>query len=765
MPVRRTVADKDVELLGRALTEGPRTLPSPQENVTFNHALGSTDDGRCALREKLNAFVMEHSIIFAESMMKFVDGEVSRILRECPTVQAEHKPPTGERASVFVPQKESSFEHRPDPEALPPGRIGKLKSMVAQIIPGSGDDKDEISWMHGQRALFANPDVMKEEVRMNISQKPYHVSDWYLDSGYCQMIARSNAFENLTLLVIALNSIWIAVESDLNTADIIWHADLPFIIIDNCFCAFFTFEVVVRFFSFQEKLECVKHFAFVFDTILVIVMVLETWVISTVSLLTTDGELMQTQDASFVKILRLARLTRTARMVRLLRSCPEVLILLNGLAVAMRSVWWTIVLLTVIIYIYALVFRQLAKIPSEGSDSFALLQQYFSSVPAAMGALVLGGIIPDSADIVRDCYGMNATCTFLIVTFILIASMALLNMLIAVICDMISVVSAVEKETLTLTYVKSKLLSMFDTCDADSIVIGKAAFNRLLLNPSTARCFVEVGVDVVGLVDFSDDLFRDGQTLSFADFMDLVLAMRGSNTACVKDIFDLRRVMSKTLEKVTAQTSFLSSQISDVRNLLMNTVVSDDTVRKGTAIPAFVRLPGVEEGIQLEWSASTALDSEKYSMSKQNLRCDHSSDDLCDTTKNPQIRRCPRRWGNPKVSEARIQDANNHSSVAVAEVADTSKVQDDLCWDPLKPARMSAHVLQIPTDLFKCIIGDSYESIDDDVNAEVGNDFIEAPSKAARDDHRAAPSSKRRSRSRRSTAISSNQCSLPSEPS
>merc|ERR1712008_252636 len=81
--------------------------------------------------------------------------------------------------------------------------------------------------------------------------------------------------------------------------------------------------------------------------------------------------------------------------------------------------------------------------------------------------------------------------------------------------------------------------------------ISKAEFQALLVNPKTAKMVQEVGVDVVGLVDFADFIFKDGVELSFSEFMALVLQLRGSNTATVKDIVDLRKFIALELQAVT----------------------------------------------------------------------------------------------------------------------------------------------------------------------------------------------------------------------
>ena len=48
-------------------------------------------------------------------------------------------------------------------------------------------------------------------------------------------------------------------------------------------------------------------------------------------------------------------------------------------------------------------------------------------------------------------------------------------------------------------------------------------------------------MDVVGLVDFLDFIFLDGQELSFPEFMDVVLQLRGCNRATVRS--EMRRTL------------------------------------------------------------------------------------------------------------------------------------------------------------------------------------------------------------------------------
>jgi len=132
-------------------------------------------------------------------------------------------------------------------------------------------------------------------------------------------------------------------------------------------------------------------------------------------------------------------------------------------------------------------------------------------------------------------------------------SLAVMNMLVGVLCEIVSMVASVEREELTVTYVRDMLLEMLRTGGLDASVkvaavrISRGAFQELLMMPPAVRIIQEIGVDVVGLVDFADFVFEGDTDLTFEEFMELVLQLRGTNSSTVKDIVDLRRYIMKEM--------------------------------------------------------------------------------------------------------------------------------------------------------------------------------------------------------------------------
>lgn len=233
-------------------------------------------------------------------------------------------------------------------------------------------------------------------------------------------------------------------------------------------------------------------------------------------------------------------------MVRLLRAMPELMVMIKAMSVAMRSVFFALCLLCAILYVFSIAFAQLL----EGSD---VGDELFKTVPSAMNTLLLKGTFPDQEDVVEGVAAQHWFFRFFMLLYILIASLVVMNMLVGILCEVVSVVSTVEKEELLINYVKGALQEMIMSAGLDvngDNRISRPEFETLLENREAARALQEVGVDVVGLVDFTDFIFLDGRDMSFGDFMDMVLQLRGSNTATVKDIVDLRKMMTNQFDKI-----------------------------------------------------------------------------------------------------------------------------------------------------------------------------------------------------------------------
>jgi len=120
-----------------------------------------------------------------------------------------------------------------------------------------------------------------------------------------------------------------------------------------------------------------------------------------------------------------------------------------------------------------------------------------------------------------------------------------------VLVEVVCIVSAVEKEQMEAVFLKDHMMNLLTGLDDDDDVhISRDEFGQLLEKPRAIKALQEVGVDVVGLAELSDFIYKDKKVLSFSEFMETVLQLRGTNTATVKSIVDMRMFMTKELLRV-----------------------------------------------------------------------------------------------------------------------------------------------------------------------------------------------------------------------
>merc|ERR1712125_40146 len=156
-------------------------------------------------------------------------------------------------------------------------------------------------------------------------------------------------------------------------------------------------------------------------------------------------------------------------------------------------------------------------------------------------------------------------CSSLI--FVLLSTFTVLNMLVGILCEVVSVISAVETEQLKVQQVVEKLARVIDEENIDSDhdeMLNRDEFEILLTQPDAVRAIADIDVDVVALIDMTDFIYADIDHLSQPQVMDNILNLRGTNGATVKDLVDLRR--------------FLMQEIMDLEEEVLNGV--EDAMEK-----------------------------------------------------------------------------------------------------------------------------------------------------------------------------------------
>jgi hypothetical protein len=399
--------------------------------------------------------------------------------------------------------------------------------------------------------LFPKVEDIKCSVSESLRKELYDVEDYYHDSGFWQALARSDYFKTALLVVIAVNTVWIAVETDYNKADILCDAPWLFIICDNAFCTIFTFEILVRFMAFKRKVDSLMDSWFLFDSTLVFLMVWETWIIVLYFLLVGTGLApgSAAKNSQVFRMLRLVRLVRVARTTRLLQSCPELLILARGMVAGIRSVIAVLCLLFMIVYVFAVTFTMCLAGTEMGNG-------IFDTVPMSMNSLLLTVLCGAQTHFMQSLLAAGWMYYAIYLAFLLVAVLTLMNMLIGILCDVVSEAAEDSKEELLMKEVKSEVTRLANELDMDGDGgISKDEFDLIVKDTKMCQSFCALGVDVVGIANFGKFIYNqaDGDedmTMSYGDFGNLVCQFRGKKLASVQDVMDMRRYVTMELKNL-----------------------------------------------------------------------------------------------------------------------------------------------------------------------------------------------------------------------
>lgn len=452
---------------------------------------------------------------------------------------------------------------REDPSSrIVPDKITKTKSDRRAAAP-----KLALLRRRSQQTLkpvFTNSESMKQKARKALLVPQFRVTDLYHTTGIAQKIASSIWFEYLTFLMIFLNAIWIAIDVDLNTSPILFEAHPVFQVGENVFCIYFCWELLTRFGAFKIKRTCLKDRWFIFDFVLVFLMVLETWVITLVFLAAGMRGSSSLSNLSLLRLFRLVKILRVTRMARLMRGLPELFILLKGLRAASRSVALFWVLWWILIYVYALIFRLVSDGPTV----------YFNSMPQAMNSLLLDAILPNHAHYVRAVTEENIVFWILILSFIAVAYVLLMNMLVGVLVEVVQAIAVTEKDGIAVVSLATDLRSiMYVNSINIETGLNKECIEHLVGLAEFATVVEEAGADVHTVADMLHSMFEDQSDedgkISFEDFVEAILSLRGANPVKVKDVkSQLRAIKVAVKETEVAMRGALFDEMNDIRAAL-----------------------------------------------------------------------------------------------------------------------------------------------------------------------------------------------------
>eukprot|EP00439_Symbiodinium_sp_Y106_P045164 s3792_g5.t1 len=250
-----------------------------------------------------------------------------------------------------------------------------------------------------------------------------------------------------------------------------------------------------------------------------------------------------------------------------------------------RSVGLALLLLGISVYVFAIAFRMTLDGTPIGMDKFAncaiamhtliVHGTFLDAVSDIMEALLTdsipGFILMCPRDtifepaVLYSCPTAWASCLLadrqtqriyaFMYAFVTLSAVTIMNMLIGILCEVITAVADAEREALQVSYSSEVIQECISASDNNNDgCIDLNEFHGMLQLPQVRKVLHEVDVDVQTLVNFADVLFEDDngitqQKLPFGDFMQKLLQLRGKNTATVKDLVDLRKWISREMKE------------------------------------------------------------------------------------------------------------------------------------------------------------------------------------------------------------------------
>lgn len=408
---------------------------------------------------------------------------------------------------------------------------------------------------HGVRRRSGVLD-MKRRLQHMLASSSTNVADLYHSTGCAQRIARHAWFDIVVMSAIALNSVWLGIDAAFNDSDVLIQTDPIFLVVENLFCIFFVIELSIRFGAYEKKTSAFRDIEWVVDLVLVILMVLEIWALAIIQL-ALESTTPSTFNPAFLRLTRIFKFFRMVRLVRLLRYMPEVIILVKGLGVASRSVFFTLCMLGLLIYVYGIAFKHLCKDTNVGSV-------YFQTLSQSMFTLFYSGCFFDGISMLAEMmFAESFIFGILLMSFLLLAPLTVMNMLVGVLVQVLQVLSQVENDAITTAFLHEQTRKIFAAMDLNNDGnVDVEEFAKLVKQPNMVKALHEADIDVPALINEVDLIFGGQERLGLDEFVTQIQAFRRTNQVTIKDLLQFRLMVRKDTEEVLrAQNKTLQKSV------------------------------------------------------------------------------------------------------------------------------------------------------------------------------------------------------------
>lgn len=374
--------------------------------------------------------------------------------------------------------------------------------------------------------------------------------------------------------IIAVNAIFLGIETDCAELHIcsdpndmstgLWYA------IEIGFTSIFCIELMLRVYA--ERYSFLLDGWNLFDSILVLIAFVDTFILESIS--HASGEAMD-----LFSVMRILRVMRVARIFRLLRFFKKLWLLVIGVLDAMRSLFWAWILITIIIYIFAIFLtRTLGKVYAKDD---AVIEEQFGTVVRSMFTLFQVMTLEGWPTIARNAMRHEPWIWLIFILFLVGTTFSIMNVIVAVIVEstleqaMHQKADTMKQEEAEARRVIMSAAEVFRATDANSDgQITKDEFLKALKRPDVYAYLKEMDIDVRQAENLFDILdFDDSGALDAREFTSGVLKARGQARA--KDvlavqcnIWRMEKVLCGDLQRLCKEVDSRMNHIDQEVDLL-----------------------------------------------------------------------------------------------------------------------------------------------------------------------------------------------------
>jgi len=448
--------------------------------------------------------------------------------------------------------------------------MGAMRHYVHGQISALRQDLKDRSEGKAGRGLFEDVNNLKASKTQALAKE----QEVKFGDTFFGRLASHRYFEGITMTVILLNAVAIGVDADYNARfnrpESLYDGPVYFIVQDLFFAVYFSAELIIRFLGYRRKRKCFSDGWFVFDSFLVLLMDVETFILPFVG----------SSGMPNLSILRMLRLLRISRMAKLMRTFPELMLIVKGLGAAVRAVTWTFVLIMMVLFVCAIIFTSVYHQGLKSDEEIAnKIESLFGDMSKSMFSLIIMGTLLDDvtfcADHIRASGNFYMLAAF--VVFIILSSFMMLNMLLGILVEVVANTAEGEKAKEKNITVRKEMLKIVSDLAGDEPGIRRDQFLFLAFDKSVLKHLTELGIKESHFQHFSCILYGDvaaddndeSKLISAEEIVAMLFRLQpsqplegGDLATAEKAILEQRKMLRKRLSTLEGLVSMAGGDIA-----------------------------------------------------------------------------------------------------------------------------------------------------------------------------------------------------------